>query len=66
MVRMAVRLLCHLTLKPLWRLLSRPAQVLNPAGFEKMQAMSSKFRSFDDVAKALIAVTEKQKELQLS
>lgn len=34
------------------------AQVLSPKGFEKMQAASSKFRSFDDVAKALIAITE--------
>lgn len=34
------------------------AQVLNPKGFEKMQAASSKFRSFDDVANALIAVTK--------
>ena len=37
------------------------AQVLNPAGFEKMQAASSKFKSFDDVAKALIQVTDKVK-----
>ena len=37
------------------------AQVLNPAGFEKMQAASSKFKSFDDVAKALITITEKVK-----
>lgn len=37
------------------------AQVLNPAGFEKMQAASSKFRSFDDVVKALITVTDKAK-----
>ena len=37
------------------------AQVLNPTGFEKMQAASSKFRSFDDVAKALITVTDKVK-----
>ncbi len=37
------------------------AQVLTPAGFEKMQAASAKFKSFDDVAKALIAVTDKVK-----
>lgn len=34
------------------------AQVLSPEGFEKMQKASSKFRSFDDVANALIAVTK--------
>ena len=45
----------------LMAIVKQTAQVLNPAGFEKMQAMSSKFRSFDDVAKALIAVTEKAK-----
>jgi hypothetical protein len=45
----------------LMAIVKQTAQVLNPAGFEKMQAMSAKFRSFDDVAKALIAVTEKAK-----
>ena len=34
------------------------AQVLSPKGFEKMQAASSKFRSFDDVANALIKITD--------
>ena len=37
------------------------AQILNPTGFEKMQAMSSKFKSFDDVANALITITDKVK-----
>lgn len=32
-------------------------QILNPKGFEKMKAASSKFRSFDDVANALIKIT---------
>jgi hypothetical protein len=40
---------------------AQAAQILNPAGFEKMQAASSKFKSFDDVAKALIQITEKVK-----
>ena len=31
--------------------------VLNPEGFKKMQAASSKFKSFDDVCKALITIT---------
>ena len=45
----------------LMAIVKQTAQVLNPAGFEKMQAASSKFRSFDDVAKALIQVTDKVK-----
>lgn len=40
---------------------AQTAQILNPAGFEKMQAASSKFKSFDDVANALIKITEKAK-----
>lgn len=32
--------------------------VLNREGFEKMQAASSKFRNFEDVCKALIAITD--------
>lgn len=38
------------------------AQVLTPQGFEKMQAASSKFKSFDDVAKALIQITNPVKD----
>ena len=34
------------------------ATVLNPEGFKKMQAASSKFKSFDDVCSALIKITE--------
>ena len=45
----------------LMAMVSQTAQVLNPSGFEKMQAASSKFKSFDDVAKALIQVTDKAK-----
>lgn len=45
----------------LMAIVKQTAQILNPAGFEKMQAMSSKFRSFDDVAKALITITDKVK-----
>lgn len=44
---------------------AQTAQILNPAGFEKMQTMSSKFRSFDDVANALIKVTEKAKGTEI-
>lgn len=40
---------------------AQAAQILNPAGFEKMQALSSRFKSFDDVAKVLIQITEKVK-----
>ena len=45
----------------LMAIVKQTAQILNPAGFEKMQAASSKFKSFDDVAKALIQVTDKVK-----
>lgn len=45
----------------LMAMIKQTAQVLNPAGFEKMQAASSKFRSFDDIAQALITITEKAK-----
>lgn len=45
----------------LMAIVKQTAQVLNPTGFEKMQAASSKFKSFDDVANALIKVTEKAK-----
>ena len=45
----------------LMAMVSQTAQILTPAGFEKMQAASSKFRDFDDVAKALITITDKVK-----
>lgn len=45
----------------LMAVVKQTAQVLNPVGFEKMQAASSKFRSFDDVAKALIQITNSVK-----
>lgn len=37
------------------------ATVLNPKGFEKMQEMSSKFKGFEDMCKALIAITDPKK-----
>lgn len=45
----------------LMAVVKQTAQVLTPSGFEKMQAASSKFRNFDDVAKALIQITDKVK-----
>lgn len=45
----------------LMAMVAQTGQVLNPSGFEKMQAASSKFKSFDDVAKALIQITDKVK-----
>ena len=48
----------------LMAIVKQTAQVLNPTGFEKMQAASSKFKSFDDVAKALITVTDKVKGVE--
>lgn len=41
----------------LMTIVKQTAEVLNPAGYEKMQKASGSFRSFDDVAKALITVT---------
>lgn len=38
--------------------IAQVAEVLNPEGWKKMQAASSKFRSFDDVANAFIKVTD--------
>jgi hypothetical protein len=42
-------------------IVKQTAEVLTPEGFKKMSELSSKFRSFDDVAKALIAITDKVK-----
>lgn len=41
--------------------IAQVAEVLNPEGFKKMQEASSKFRSFDDVVKVFIAITDKVK-----
>lgn len=41
--------------------IAQVAEVLNPEGFKKMQAASSKFKSFDDVAKAFIKITDSAK-----
>lgn len=45
----------------LMAVVKQTAEVLNPAGFEKMQKASGSFKSFDDVAKALITVTNAAK-----
>lgn len=47
--------------------IAQVAEVLNPEGFKKMQDNSSKFKSFDDVVKAFIAITDpvKGKETNL-
>ena len=45
----------------LMAIVKQTAMVLNPKGFEAMQAASSKFKSFDDVASALIKITNKVK-----
>lgn len=37
------------------------ATVINPDGFKKMQEMSSKFKGFEDMCKALIAITDPKK-----
>lgn len=41
--------------------IAQVGSVLNPDGFAKMQEASSKFKSFDDVAKAFIQITNKAK-----
>ena len=41
--------------------IAQVAEVLNPEGFKKMQELSPKFRSFDDVAKVFIQITDKVK-----
>ena len=45
----------------LMNIVKQTAEVLTPEGFKKMSELSSKFKSFDDVAKALIAMTDKVK-----
>ena len=45
----------------LMNVVKQTAEVLTPEGFKKMSELSAKFKSFDDVAKALIAVTDKVK-----
>ena len=45
----------------LMNIVKQTAEVLNPKGFEKMSELSAKFKSFDDVAKTLIAITDKVK-----
>ena len=41
--------------------IAQVAEVLNPEGFKKMQAASSKFKSFEDVVKAFIKITDPAK-----
>lgn len=43
----------------LMNIVKQTAEVLNPEGFKKMSELSSKFKTFDDVAKTLKAVTDK-------
>lgn len=45
----------------LMAMISQTGQVLNPSGFEKMQKASAKFTNFDQVAKALIQITNEVK-----
>lgn len=41
--------------------IAQVSEVLNPEGFKKMQEMSSNFKSFDDIVKAFITITDKAK-----
>ena len=45
----------------LMNIVKQTAEVLTPEGFKKMAELSPKFKSFDDVAKTLIAITDKVK-----
>ena len=45
----------------LMNIVKQTAEVLTPEGFKKMSEASAKFKSFDDVAKALITITDKVK-----
>ena len=45
----------------LMNIVKQTVEILTPEGFKKMSELSPKFKSFDDVAKTLIAVTDKVK-----
>lgn len=47
--------------------IAQVAEVLNPEGFKKMQELSSKFKTFDDLVKVFIKITDavKDKETKL-
>ena len=45
----------------LMNIVKQTVEVLNPEGFKKMSELSSKFKSFDDVANTLVKVTDKVK-----
>jgi hypothetical protein len=47
-------------------LVAQVAGVLNPEGFVKMQELSPKFKSFDDVAKTLIKITDPKKDTEVN
>jgi hypothetical protein len=45
----------------LMNVVKQTAEVLNPEGFKKMSELSSKFKSFDDVANTLVKITDRVK-----
>ena len=45
----------------LMNVVKQTAEVLNPEGFKKMSELSSKFKSFDDVANILVKITDRVK-----
>jgi hypothetical protein len=45
----------------LMNVVKQTAEVLNPGGFKKMSELSSKFKSFDDVANTLVKITDRVK-----
>ncbi len=42
------------------KVIEQTLEVLNPAGYEKMKELSSKFRTFDDMAKAFVTLVNKK------
>lgn len=45
----------------LMNIVKQTVEVLSPEGFKKLSELSSRFKSFDDVAKTMIAITDKVK-----
>lgn len=45
----------------LMNIVKQTVEVLSPEGFKKLAELSPKFKSFDDVAKTMIAITDKVK-----
>lgn len=47
------------------KFIAQLATVINPEGFKKMCSMASKFKNFEDMCKALIAITDPKKGMEV-